>query len=120
MAQVQLPFAHAVPGMHAMLQPPQCAWFVCVSVQAPAQGVPPPVHVQTPFVHAWPATQALPHVPQFVVSVVLTHVPLQFASPPEQTQTPPLHALPGAHGVPQVPQFALSVWVSTHAPSHSV
>jgi hypothetical protein len=51
-AQVQLPFVHAVPGMQGVLQAPQCVLFVCVSVHAPAHAMPPPVHVQEPFVHA--------------------------------------------------------------------
>lgn len=51
-AQEHEPFVHAVPGMHGVLQAPQCALLVCVSVQAPAHAMPPPVHEQEPFVQA--------------------------------------------------------------------
>jgi hypothetical protein len=94
--------------------------FVCVSVQVPAQAVPPPVQVHMPFVQAWPAAHWLPQVPQFVVSVALTHAPLQLTNPAGHVHIPATHELPEPHGVPHAPQFALSVAVSTQPLGHCV
>jgi hypothetical protein len=47
----------------------------------------------------WPAAQAVPHAPQFALSVVRSrHTPLQFVSPAphETTQDPPVQISPAA------------------------
>jgi hypothetical protein len=59
-------------------------------------------------------------MPQFAVSVELTHAPLQLTNPAGQVHVPATHELPDPHGVPHAPQFALSVAVSTQPLRHWV
>jgi hypothetical protein len=90
----QLPVMHWLllqtwPDAQA-LQPPQC----CASepTQEPLQRNRPVEQVHWPFSQARPAPQALPHAPQFEVSVAsVLHWPLQFVMPEEQlTPEPPV------------------------------
>ena len=75
----------------------------------------------------WPALQkegveqALPQVPQFPLSVLVsTQIPLQSVEPVGQVaaQLPLLHAgLVAGHTLPQLPQLLESTSVLTHVPS---
>jgi hypothetical protein len=56
------------------------------------------------------AGQALPHVPQFALSdVVSRHTPLQICFPAGHTHALATHDSPGRQALPQEPQFAESV-----------
>jgi len=67
--------------------------------------------MQPPRMHV-PPVQALPHDPQFALSVcVLTHVPPQLTSGEGQMHWPPAQIVPPVHLIPQPPQLFGSVFV---------
>jgi hypothetical protein len=81
------------------------------------------VRAQLPTLHTWPGTQALPHFPQFALSVFgFVHAagpaspPPHWVSPVGQVsaQVPLPQTVPAAHALPHAPQFALSDEVVTH------
>jgi len=79
-----------------------------------------PTHA--PFEHIAPAGHALPHAPQFRLSVLVF---AQNEAPPpsgwhsvaldahDEEHVPFTHACPDAHATPHLPQFALSFFTST-------
>ena len=76
----------------------------------------PALQVGEAFAGAW---HALPHMPQFLVSMVVsTQLPLQFICGGAQTreQCPVTQVMGEVHAVPQPPQLPLSVFVLTHEP----
>jgi hypothetical protein len=71
-----------------------------------------------PFLHVCPDGQAVPHIPQFELSLcVFVQTPLQFV-PDVQTpvHTPLWQICPDVHIVPHIPQFELSDLISVQAP----
>ncbi len=85
----------------------------------------PPLQVtgvtHAPAVQVCPAAHALPHPPQFAVSVCrLRHVPEHKLWPDGHAHTPALHTRPAGHTVPHVPQFDVSVCRLRHVPEHKV
>jgi hypothetical protein len=141
----QTPLAQTCPEGQALLQAPQCALLVCVLVSQPLAAIPsqlpkPVVQVPTPQV---PAAQvcvvtlarahARPHIPQCATAVwVLVSQPLaaiasqlpKFIAQAPTPQAPAAQVcvatLARAHARSQPPQWETFVWVSTHAPLHSV
>jgi hypothetical protein len=78
------------------LQPPQC----CASeeTQAPLQRKRPVAQVHVPFWQLRPLPQALPHAPQFWLSLAsVLHWPLQLVWP--EAQVAPVPPVPGVLGV---------------------
>jgi hypothetical protein len=66
-----VPSQVAVPplgAVHLVQVEPQA--LTSLATHLPPQRCVPPVHWQTPAMHCWVSTQALPHFPQFVVSVL--------------------------------------------------
>jgi hypothetical protein len=78
--------------------------------------------MQMPCEHTRPFWQALPHAPQFALSLcVLVHVEPQrvgVAVGQAVAHTPPVQVWPLGQTLPQVPQLALSVCVLVQAPPH--
>lgn len=101
-----------------------------MSTHWPPQLVVPPGQVvaHEPFEHTFPEPHALPHAPQWSLSVwVFTHSLPHKSSPVPQpgAQAPPTHAMlppvgAGGHALPHAPQWALSLEVLTQAPLHLV
>jgi hypothetical protein len=64
-----------------------------------------------------------PHMPQFIVSVIVSvHLPSHAVMPPVHAapQVPPEQTVPPVHALPHLPQFELSVCVLVHAPLQDV
>jgi hypothetical protein len=119
-----LPALHACPAVQGVPHAPQSSGSVVRSVQKLAAPV-PVGHAESPGAQArahcprpsqaWPAGHALPHAPQFWLSVsVWTQSPPQTMPPPGQVgwQIPPAHCWLGPHEVMQPPQCWLSRSVS--------
>lgn len=121
------------PAAQTTPQPPQLFGSLVVLRQPAGQHVSaagqagPPLHVvgtlQTLATQVSPAGQALPHAPQFFVSVVVSEQPeVQQSSVPVQTgpplqvagawHVPPLHVSPVAQTLPHAPQLFGSVLTS--------
>ncbi len=82
----------------------------------PEQSVCPAGHAHALIVHVRPAGHARPHIPQLVLSdVVSTHVAPHNICPAGQPHIPAAHTRPAAQTVPHAPQFIASVWMSTHS-----
>jgi len=60
----------APPVPQLLMQVPQLAPSVIRSTQWPPHAVVPVGHVQMPAMHIVPAAHVVPHVPQFVPSVI--------------------------------------------------
>ena len=84
------------------LQPPQC--WASEPTQAPAHSIRPAPHWHTPPTQLRTLPQALPHEPQFWLSVVtVLHWPLQLIWPAEQlAPVPPLPVGPLSVGFAQL------------------
>ncbi len=83
-----------------------------------AGGVPP---AHAPLLHVCPLAQALPHVPQFAVSVIrFVQLPVQLVCPVPHAQAPLVQLCPVAQALPHMPQLAALFIRSTHAPEHAV
>jgi hypothetical protein len=83
----------------------------------------PAAHWHVPPAHVWPPIHVVPHVPQFMLSlVVLTQASLQSVSPAPQSpaQSPEEQTSPAAHALSHAPQWAGFDASATHVPSHSV
>src|SRR5205085_2597850 len=102
---------------------------VFVSRQLPPQSVLPAGQVttpmQTPFWHASPSPHALPHDPQFALSVATSvQAPLQLTVPFMQGfaswHLPPVQAKLAGQVTPHAPQFLPSVWRFTQRAPHWV
>jgi len=117
-----LPYTHPLPPVHLLPQAPQLVgsdWRLTHTVPQQTCAVGHPQGLHLPALHVDPVKQALPHVPQFKVSLlVLTHLPAQLVSPRMQEHAPVMQVNPAvvSHLVPQVPQLLLSLFTSTHAP----
>jgi hypothetical protein len=141
-AQFVVPAAHPhVPAVQTRLLPqiceqsPQFCLLLWRSTHSAIIPVPHSVKpdavqrmAQTPSLQTGSApVHALPHAPQFRVSLaVVTQLPsppkrpAHWVSPVGQAQVPFMHATPPGHIVPHVPQLRLSVERSTQAIPHSV
>ena len=77
---------------------------------------------QLPFVHTRPAGQAVPHAPQFWISVARsTHARSQSVSAPQSgAHAPDLHTWADGQAVPHAPQFAGSVVTFAQAEPHCI
>jgi hypothetical protein len=128
-----VPWTQALFAPHALKHAPQLFTSVCMSAQyeEPPSGVQsvwvPPSAPAQPLLHApltqtFPLPQALKHVPQLALSVVVF---AQYGAPPsgwqrtsappspphELLHCPPLQTSPAPHTFPQEPQLALSACV---------
>lgn len=92
---MQAPPVQLAPEAQALLQEPQCASVVFGSTQpeAPQAVCPATPQAQTPLLHNTPAPQELLHMPQWLVStLVSTQVPLQSTVPaPHPVHAPLMH-----------------------------
>lgn len=79
-----------------------------------------PSHVGIPDPSVGPEHFRHPLVPHALIEVLLTQAPLQSCSPDGHTHAPFTQLWPLPHGAPQRPQLFASLFVSTHAPEHSV
>jgi hypothetical protein len=79
------------------------------------------VVTQAPFMQFLPVPQALPQLPQLLLSAeVSRHVEPQSFWLPEHPQVPPLQLAPAGQTVPQEPQLLESVEVLVQAVPHCV
>jgi hypothetical protein len=100
---------------HVVPHPPQLLMSLLVSTQTLPQRINGSVHwkpqvpVQTGIAFGG-AVQAVPHLPQFDVSLLrLTHEPLQLVWLPHSVvHDPALHTVPAPQTVAQLPQWLLS------------
>jgi hypothetical protein len=105
---------------------PQFQLSEVVSTQLPLQYVRFDAHFETqlPALHFWSSGHALPHVPQFSLSVSVTAHTCPHSVCPASASHPHrlfTHCKLLPHVLPQDPQFELSEVVSTHPPMpHSV
>lgn len=114
-----MPPEHCMPPEQTCPQLPQLLLLFCRSTHDPEHRVLPAGHelTQMPEAQNWPDPQALPHVPQFVESVlVLVQTPPQNCCADGQVQAPATHVDPPPQTVPHAPQFELSVCRLTHDP----
>jgi hypothetical protein len=114
--QATLPIAHLIP------QPPQLLGSVPKIAQPPGQLTAPAEHTHAPLTHVPPVPQETPHMPQLFGSFAVSKQPLGHKTCVAfvQRHAPAVQVAPVPHRVPHIPQFAVSVWVSTHAPRHTV
>jgi hypothetical protein len=97
-------------------------------MHVPLQFTSPDWHVtsQFPPEQASPGGHALPHVPQFALSVCVfeQYVPASVvhdvSSPHDTPQLPPLQTRPAPHTFPHAPQLLLSVCSLTQDEPHEV
>ena len=74
-----------------------------------------------PSLQVSPVPHALPQVPQFAVSVLVSaHPLLHLVLPVSHAHAPPLQVSPVPHALPHLPQWAGSLLVFTQEPLHSV
>ena len=94
------------PPVQAFVQLPQ--WVASDWTQLPLQSSRPLGQTQLPFWHVLVAPQALPHEPQFWLSVAtVLHWPLQFIWPaPQVMPVPPDPLVPPVPGSPPLVGFA--------------
>lgn len=69
---VQSELAQEYPLAQVLLQPPQFSGSVFVSTHAPLHVVAPPGQTHCPFMHVDAPVQALLHIPQCVLLVILS------------------------------------------------
>jgi hypothetical protein len=104
--------------LHGRLHPPQFVLLVLVSTQVEPHSISEPLHTHALFEQVAPAGHALPHDPQFALSVVtFAHLPPEHWVSPEpqlEAQLPLLHTCVPVHVLPHVPQLLTSE--GTHAP----
>jgi hypothetical protein len=135
---LHVPLTQLLPAAHETPQPPQFALvFRAVShpfADDPSQLPKPTEHVNphTPEAHTGdafgPDGQTLPHVPQFVGSLLVVRQPLspQHICPaphagmqPAAAHMPPTQSWPAPQAIPHPPQLAGSLVSFTHAaPQH--
>jgi hypothetical protein len=122
-----IPFVHCWPPGQRVPQLPQLLLSVCVLVQVLLHIESPMGHVHIPPLQVAPDGHALPHVPQWEVSVwrsthaLLQSVSIAPASLPLQLtlHRPALHTgVPDVaeHALPHTPQLAGSLCTAVHAP----
>lgn len=102
-----------------MPQPPQFSVSKEVFTQCPLQYLPPSEQpaAHVPPMQVNPAPHALPHAPQFALSLVVsTQLPEQVVFPPVQAHAPLWQVVPPEQVLEHPPQLLLSLWKSTQTP----
>jgi hypothetical protein len=123
---VHFPPTHDELPVHGFAQWPQFQLSVCVSMQLPLQYKRLDAHFETqlPAWHFWSCGHALPHAPQFSLSVSTMMHDCPHSDCPasaSQPHRPRTHCVLPLHVLPHDPQLLLSDVVSTHPPlPHSV
>lgn len=118
------PAVQICPPVHATLQPPQLFTSDVVSMHEPVQSTSGAVHIEPhmPRVHVSPGFgQAVPHMPQFAVSVSRSmQMPVQAVCPAGHVHVLAEQVCPPAHAIPHAPQLRSSLRVSMHPPAHII
>jgi hypothetical protein len=120
---VHIESEHTWPGMHAVVQEPQCVGSLVVSVQTPLQRCWPGPQLHAPETQVVPPRHTMPQPPQLIGSVLVsTHawphtvwLAAHCVVHAELEQTSPFW-----HTTPHLPQLSGSLVVSTHAPPQLV